>query len=448
MHTDLSPLILHGNNLDSNRGCQALRLTTQMILDRYLPEVPRLHANIFLNDDPQFCDGEPDPQSAGQVWETRRRGRPGFYLWGAGVVCARFWGRFPRMKVHRELADARALLVVGGDNLSYDYGFLPTLLFFSPMNAALARGVPTAVWAASIGPFSRRPRWEKRFAELLRRVDLIAVRESLTEEYLSSIGVRENVRRVTDPAYLLPTRPTRLPQDIEQALQAGAVGINLAPLMTRFNRLSSRQWLARSAEMLAETRRKIDRPLVLIPHVMMPGWIFPNNDDYTFMQAVLDLLPASARKDIFLYDARPDSCRQIKWVISRLKVFAGSRFHATVAALSTGVPAFCISYGVKSLGMYQDLFGHQHWVVDSSRIAAGDLAERIQAMLDEEASIRQHLQKVLPRYMQAAWKSGQHLQSLLRERRPRGAAPPPMHRTHALGSDYLAPIHHDRATPL
>ncbi len=48
------PIVLHGNNFDSNRGCQALRLTTQMILDRYLPDYPRLYANIFRNDDPQF----------------------------------------------------------------------------------------------------------------------------------------------------------------------------------------------------------------------------------------------------------------------------------------------------------------------------------------------------------------------------------------------------------
>ena len=47
-------LILHGNNHDSNRGCQALRWCTQMILDRWAPNLVRLHANVFYNDHPHF----------------------------------------------------------------------------------------------------------------------------------------------------------------------------------------------------------------------------------------------------------------------------------------------------------------------------------------------------------------------------------------------------------
>src|SRR3972149_9545098 len=147
-------ILLRGNNFDSNRGCQALRLTTQMILDRYLLDYPRLHANIFYNDDPQFVADEPDGNSAGQVWETRRRGTPIFYLWGARVVCSRLWGRFPAMKVHLTLDKAAALLAMGGDNLSYDYGFLATLLFFSPLFSAVRKGSPSIIWGASVGPFS------------------------------------------------------------------------------------------------------------------------------------------------------------------------------------------------------------------------------------------------------------------------------------------------------
>ncbi len=445
---DHAPLILHGNNFDSNRGCQALRLTTQMILDRYLPEAPRLHANIFFNDDPQFDSVEPDPHSAGQLWETRRRGRPSFYFWGASVVCARLRNRFPHMKVHHALDRAQALVVVGGDNLSYDYGFLPTLLFFSPLQAAIRKGVPSAIWAASIGPFSRKPAWQKRFAELLRKVDLITVRESVTQEYLAQIGVRENVCRTVDPAFLLPPRPTQLPPEIEQALQAGAVGINLAPLMTRYNRLSARQWLAKAVAMLAETRRKISHPILLIPHVMMPPWIYPDNDDYTFMQAVLRRLPPDARKDVFLYDARRDSCRQIKWVISRLKVFAGSRMHSTVAALSSCVPVFCIGYGIKSRGMHHDLFGHEQWITDVAHLASGDLAERIQAMLAEESSIRSHLKSVIPQYAQRAWENGEYLQALLRDRAPQGAFPPGMLCDLAPHGDELPEMLRDRATSM
>jgi len=79
-------LILHGNNLDGNRGCQALRWSTQTILDRYMPVLRRLHANIFYNDHPHFHTREVDRKSAGHLWEVRHRGVPGFYVWGAKVV--------------------------------------------------------------------------------------------------------------------------------------------------------------------------------------------------------------------------------------------------------------------------------------------------------------------------------------------------------------------------
>jgi len=410
-------VILHGNNHDSNRGCQALRWCTQMILDRYLPGHPRLHANIFCNEHPHFQDREVDTCSPGQLWEVSRRHWLGYYLWGAGVIRARVLGGLPAMRVHRALDRAGALLAVGGDNLSYDYGFLATLLFFSPLHAAVRRRVPTVVWAASIGPFSSRPRWERRFAALLRQVDLITVREPLTQAYLAQMQVRDNVRRVADPAFLLPACPTCLPAEIEHMLQAGAIGINLSPLMTRYNRLSLRDWTSRAVDMVAEVRRQTKAPVLLIPHVMMPPEVFPGNDDHAFLQSVQQRLPAEVRDEVRLYDARPDDCRQIKWVISRLRAFAGARTHATIAALSSGVPTFSIGYSVKARGLNLEVFGHEHWVAHVSALTGGRLAERIVSLLAARTAIRTHLQQVIPACREAAWQNGALVAELLRSRR-------------------------------
>jgi polysaccharide pyruvyl transferase WcaK-like protein len=410
------PILMHGNNFDSNRGCQAIRLTTQMILDRYLPDYPRWYANIFCNDDPQFLTHEPDPRSIGQIWETYRRGTPSFYVWGAKLIGFRFWQMFPAMKVNAALDRATALLALGGDNLSYDYGFLATLLFLSPFHAAVRKGVPSVIWGASIGPFSKRPRWERRFAHILRRVDLITVRESITQSYLDELGVRDNVRRVTDPAFLLPTDPVELPDEIEQVLQAGAIGLNLAPLMTRYNRLSSQAWTQKALELLKAVRGVSTRPIILIPHVMMSPYTFPDNDDYQFMQSLLHAMAPNEREGIFLYDARCHSSKQIKWLVSQLRLFIGSRLHATVAALSSCVPTFCIGYSIKSRGIFRDIFGHERWVVHVADLSAEQLATRIQSLLDEESAVRDYLKSFIPGYADAAWKAGEFLQQMLRER--------------------------------
>jgi len=409
-------VILHGNNFDANRGCQALRLTAQMVFDRYLPGHQRLHANIFRNDDPQFHQREPDPGSAGLLWETARQGTAGFYLWGTPLFTRSLIGRFPAMKVHRELNTSAPLIALGGDNLSFDYGFLASLLFFSPLHAAVQRGVPSVVWSASIGPFSARPQWEKRFAQVLRQVDLITVREPVTQAYLESLGVKGNTRTVSDLAFLLPAEPTTLPADIEQALASGAVGLNVAPLMKRYTHFSAHAWREQALAMLTEVRRKIDAPLVLIPHVMMSPKVFAHNDDYEFMRGLVEALPANVRDNVFLYDARNDTCKQIKWVISRLRMFAGSRTHATIAALSSGVPTFCIGYSIKSRGLNQGIFGHERWVSHVSNLTAGQLAERLQELLSEEDGVRAHLAAFMPDYSQLAWKNGEYLQEMLVQR--------------------------------
>ena len=238
---------------------------------------------------------------------------------------------------------------------------------------------------------------------------------AITEEYLDDLGVRDNIRRAADPAFLLPVCPVELPEKIEQALQAGALGVNLAPLMKRYNNLSS-AWMRQALDMLARIRTATDLPIVLIPHVMMSPHVFPDNDDYQFMQSLLQALPPERRNNIFLYDARGHSSKQIKWVISRLRVFVGSRLHSIIAALSSCVPAFCIGHSIKSRGIFRGIFGHENWVVHVARLTAGELGERIKSLLQEEAAVRGFLESFIPDYSQTAWKNGEFLEQLLRQR--------------------------------
>jgi polysaccharide pyruvyl transferase WcaK-like protein len=183
--------------------------------------------------------------------------------------------------------------------------------------------------------------------------------------------------------------------------------------MTRYSGQTSRQWLTAAAEMLTNVLHRIDLPVVLIPHVMMSPNIFPSNDDFLFMQDVRNALEPAMRERVLLYDARQHTCKQIKGVISRLRAFAGSRTHATIAALSTNVPTFCIGYSVKSRGINRDLFGHEEWVAHFSELAGQRLAERIECLLREENNVRHHLANVIPDYAEKAWLNGQYLREML-----------------------------------
>ncbi|MCL2005885.1 MAG: polysaccharide pyruvyl transferase family protein [Planctomycetaceae bacterium] len=408
-----APIILHGNNLDQNRGCQALRHTTLMMLDKHLPNTPRLHANLFCNDDPQFHQILPDPKSAGVRYEIKDRKHPLLYLWGAKLVGSAMLGLFPPMNIHKDIPKCRCLLAMGGDNLSFDYGMLATLLFFSPFAKAVKLGVPSVIWGASIGPFRQKPAWEKRFADILKQVDLITAREPLTQAYLAELGIEHNVRMVSDPAFLLPAEQPELPAPLDKALNDGALGLNLAPLMIRYSGQSKEAWSHAAVEMLANVARRIDMPIVLIPHVMQLPNFDPINDDFAFMKGLWESLELPIRERVFLYDAREHTSMQIKGVISRLRAFAGNRTHATIAALSTHVPTFSIGYSVKSRGINQDIFGHENWVAHFSQLKGQRLAERIENLLREGDGIRKHLQGVIPAYAEKAWLNGVYLSEML-----------------------------------
>ncbi|HMK45464.1 MAG TPA: polysaccharide pyruvyl transferase family protein, partial [Methanocella sp.] len=124
------------------------------------------------------------------------------------------------------LKDASAILSVGGDNYTLDYG-VPRL-FTGLDDLVIARKKPIVLWGASIGPFSTMPDYERYMSSHLKKVTGIFARESATVQYLKDIGVADNVYPVGDPAFLMdPIKPTGI--DDEMPIEKNAIGINLSP---------------------------------------------------------------------------------------------------------------------------------------------------------------------------------------------------------------------------
>lgn len=419
------PIIIHGNNHDSNRGCQALKISTARILDRFFPESPRIYANVLHDEQTMYLDSA--ERSNPEIFEMHAQRDMRFYLWAANTIARRLWHIPPYMnvirrikKIQRENTGSKVpglLLSLGGDNWSLDYGDLALHLFTAPFFAACKMGFPTVLWGTSIGPFSSRPRLEKRTCTHLRNMDLILVRESLTEEYLQTQGVTENVRRVCDPAFLLPiSEPEHEKTEFYRVLEDGAVGLNFSPLLARYFHLSGGNWRETLRQMFELFCRRVDYPILLIPHVMMEPSVFPNNNDMVFMRELYEELPPNVQHKVFLLDSRHLNSMQIKWILSRLKAFAGCRTHAMIAAYSTGVPAFSIGYSVKSRGIMYDLFGNENWGGHFSELTGTRLADRFIEMLHHADTIRETLLEKIPQCEELAWKSGEYLRETLNAR--------------------------------
>jgi polysaccharide pyruvyl transferase WcaK-like protein len=270
------------------------------------------------------------------------------------------------------------VFALGGDNYTLDYANPEA--YFRANELVHQRNKPVVMWGCSVGPFSARPEFEKYAAAELKKVHKIVVRETETQAYLDSIGVSENVILRPDPAFFLEPQACPLPDKVEKFLTQGCIGLNLSPLLGRYR---EDNWALVAGEWLEELLKTTDLPVLLIPHVMQPG-----NDDHEFMKGILQMVSSPERVALVAGDL---SSREYKYVISRLKVFAGARTHATIAAFSTGTPTFSIGYSLKSRGINQDLFGHLNWLEDHRKLTASAFAGKVTELLQSEAAVRAHL---------------------------------------------------------
>jgi polysaccharide pyruvyl transferase WcaK-like protein len=378
--------VLQGNGSMLNLGCEAILRSTADLLRAEFGACRIVHAPASVLHD--RTEPEHDPDIVHDIPPTIPR-----------ISVARFIHLFRRFVLRqscfhfeRHLKEARATLAVGGDNYSLYYG-LP-YGFFRANDTTLRRGKPLFLWGASVGPFTKNPEFERFAMKELRRITIICARETETVAYLASIGIRDNVRLVADPAFTLrKTAPAQC--DIpDAALQGDAIGLNFSPLIGKY-RNTGRSWEEEAAACVNALARGTNRPLVFIPHVLAP-W----TNDRAFMEGVIRRLPH--HRDRLHLAARDYNCCEIKWIIARMGVFIGARTHATIAAMSSEVPTLSIGYSIKAKGINRDLFGTEDWLVPAEELAPEPFVERVNALLGAAATVRSNLKAALPAYQERA----------------------------------------------
>jgi polysaccharide pyruvyl transferase WcaK-like protein len=98
-------------------------------------------------------------------------------------------------------------------------------------------------------------------------------------------------------------------------------------------------------------------------------------------------------------------------------VFAGARTHATIAAISSGVPTLSLGYSTKAFGLNQDIFGSQDYCVHPGEFSPAAVSDRLVALYRSADRVREHLAKVLPAVKIAAQRAGTLLRSVMAEER-------------------------------
>jgi len=412
---DKRPLfILAGNGPYTNRGCEAIVRGTVKILRASFKDSRFICLSHFQSDEQyqQQCLQETD-RAITHLYS---------YRLSKGDVARKFWKPFHlgyaydhffrpdalKYRIYKQmlpyLDEAAAVLSVGGDNYSLDYG-IPKL-FTDLDDIAIQKGKPIILWGASVGPFSAMPDYEQYMSDHLQKVTGIFARESATIDYLKGIGVTENVYPVADPAFLMdPIKP----EGIENVLPLDeeAIGLNLSPLMAKYVTGGDLDaWTKRAASIIENVARKTEMPIYLIPHVTNPG-----SNDHEFMQQALSLIKDQSG-NITLVPPKYNAA-ETKWIISQMTFFAGARTHSTIAALSSGIPTLSFAYSIKAQGINRDIFGHTNYCMGPSDLEAEGVTSRITSMLNDSPAIRNDLAGRIPELQRAALSAGIKLKDLI-----------------------------------
>lgn len=394
--------ILAGNGPYLNRGCEAIIRGTIRIIREAAPGA-KFKAFSYFRSNKEF-QAQSKSETDGGITH---------YPMGISRFSPTWWRRQVRRTFDlsidsntafgdliQNLPDSRAVLSVGGDNYSLDYGIPKS--FMDMDDAVMAAGKPLIIWGASIGPFSARPDFERFMAEHLKSVKAIFARETATIKYLESIGVINNVFLMADPAFLMEPVPP-----IDGFFpEKSSIGINLSPLLSKYITGGDIiKWVSLAAKIVSAVARKFPRQIYLLPHVIQPG-----NDDYAFMTEVKRLLPAGMQVEVI---PGHYSAAELKYIIAGMDAFVGARTHSTIASLSSNTPTFSLAYSLKARGLNIDTFGHSDYCLESSRLSSEALLSGISSLLDKRDEIREILFASNEKSRRAAYRAGKHLLSLI-----------------------------------
>jgi colanic acid/amylovoran biosynthesis protein len=387
---------LTGQRTFGNRGCEAIVRSTVSAIRSIAPET-----RFLVPSDNIACDSAQWPEAAAHGVEfVRAYNAPYTRYWVHTQRLPLPWLKrlgwpfpFPRW-LREQMPSVDGVLSVGGDNYSLDYRLPSPLMGLDGL--ALDLGKPTILWGASVGPFEKEPAFVPAIRKHLGRFDLVGVRETVSHDYVTGQLGLANVMQMVDPAFGLEKEPVDSRDFWPTGAANGVLGLNVSPLIERYKR----QGQDLRMEVIAFIRKVVEGyglNVLLVPHVIPLDGAEKNNDARymsPILEATADLGAAVSMTPVRLNAA------QIKDVISKLRFFIGARTHATIAALSTGVPTISISYSVKARGINRDLFGHEDVVLPTPSMSARSLEQGLQYLIENESGLKQSLAERIPTYRQ------------------------------------------------
>lgn len=339
-------VIISGLNLrDNNRGTAALGygaisfLQQKGMLDAETEMVNFYRYNNFLK-----------PLNRKRKEETFKVNGVEWNRVSFGIFVLEWWlmNRFgvllPWSKCAKVLKQVKYVAAInGGDGFSDIYG---TDTFHSRLletRIAIRFKIPVIQLPQTLGPFQNKDNYEEA-RYILKHSEQVYVRDNKFIPELKKMGIKYEITKDLS-AYMRPE-----PWEID--VKSNSVGINVSGLAysNGFRTLAGQfDAYPELIERLICHFRDKGHTVYLIPHSYNYEIQEPNNDDMIACKAAYDRL--KDKHNVIFVDKDLIS-PQVKYVISKMSFFIGTRMHANFAAIYSGVPLFGLAYSYKFEGAF------------------------------------------------------------------------------------------------
>lgn len=261
--------------------------------------------------------------------------------------------------VASRFAGAEAVLdLSAGDSFTDLYGPVRLQTVTAPKEAALRAGRPLVLLPQTYGPFTS-PQARELAQRIIRSASLAYARDPWSHGQLLDLAGSDadpsRLRSGVDVAFALqPQRPAdEVADELESRQGRTMAGVNVSGLLTdrtAHERFGLAGDYLDTMTALVEALVESDAHVVLVPHVHLPGGV--GESDVRAIGAVLESLSPARRSKVTVLSPDLDAA-EVKWCISQLDWFVGSRMHSTIAALSTLTPTAAYAYSDKTLGVFE-----------------------------------------------------------------------------------------------
>lgn len=329
-------------------------------------------------------------------------------LWG---LCYKYGKKRPdwllqnsEKETMNRMADADLVVGVGGGYIREIPGFLRIMdlcLTLRMLCLSQLMGKMTVLHSQSIGPFGNKYQ-EKLAGYVLRRMQFIVTRESISLKLLEKMGVKKELTMDSvDAAFLARKRilaPSPLPEEftsIERNHSSPLIGVTVRDWLSGKAQKRYEKEMAIALDRIAE---KYDARIVFIPQTTVER----NEDDDRVVQKRIFEEMRQKNRAVCL-DGSYDY-QTLLSIYANLDFLIGTRFHSVIFSLTAEVPTLVIAYEHKADGIMKDL-GLDEWVIKMENVDSLSIADTFTKLYEEKDAYCGHLKKALPGYIARAEKS-------------------------------------------